>query len=70
MDFACNRLTCLLDLQIINQPTAIIGNTESITPKVREEIMSHLEMVSESFGEYFATGDLEISVEWIINPYS
>lgn len=66
----CNSVTCPLDWQIISQPAAIIGNIESITANIREEIMSHLEMVSESFMEYFAAGDPEIPEEWIINPYS
>lgn len=29
-----------------------------------------LEMLSESFDGYFAAGDLKISEEWIMNPYS
>lgn len=34
-----------------------------------EEIVSYLEIISESFDRYFATRNLEISEEWIINPW-
>lgn len=48
----------------------MVDDAGSITPTVREEIVAHLEMLSESFDGYFAAGDLKISEEWIINPYS
>uniref|UniRef100_UPI00358EA82C protein FAM200C-like n=1 Tax=Myxine glutinosa TaxID=7769 RepID=UPI00358EA82C len=48
----------------------MVDDAGSITPTVREEIVPHLEMLSESFGGYFAAGDLKISEEWIMNPYS
>ena len=43
---------------------------ECLVPSVREEIMNHLEILSKSFDGYFKIGELEISEEWIINPYS
>uniref|UniRef100_UPI00358E7D1C protein FAM200C-like n=1 Tax=Myxine glutinosa TaxID=7769 RepID=UPI00358E7D1C len=48
----------------------MVDDAGSITPTVREEIVAHLEMLSESFDGYFAAGDLKISEEWIMNPYS
>ena len=35
-----------------------------------KKIVVHLEMLSKSFDEYFAAGELKISEEWIMNPYS
>ena len=34
-----------------------------ILPTVREEIMTHLEMLSKAFRGYFAAGELKISEE-------
>ena len=48
----------------------MVDDAGSIIPTVREEIVAHLEMLSESFDGYFAAGDLKISEEWIMNPYS
>lgn len=41
----------------------------TLTTSMSEEIVSHLEIISESFDRYFDTRNLEISEEWIINPY-
>ena len=35
-----------------------------------EEIVNHLEILSNSFDGYFEGGELDTSQEWIINPYS
>ena len=43
---------------------------ESLIPSACEEIVNHLEILSKSFDGYFGGGELEISEEWIINPYS
>ena len=48
----------------------MVDDNGSIFPTVPEEIVAHLEMLSESFDGYFAAGDLKISEEWIVNPYS
>uniref|UniRef100_UPI00358EB4CC protein FAM200C-like n=1 Tax=Myxine glutinosa TaxID=7769 RepID=UPI00358EB4CC len=48
----------------------MVDDAGSITPTVREEIVAHLEMLSESFDGYFAAGDMKISEEWTMNPYS
>ena len=48
----------------------VTDEDECLVPSVREEIMNHLEILSKSFDGYFKIGELEISEEWIINPYS
>lgn len=39
-----------------------------IIPTVCDVIVAHLEILSELFDRYSATGDLKISEEWIKNP--
>lgn len=48
----------------------MVDNKKSLFPRVREEIVDHLEILSKSFDEYFGGGELETSEEWIINLYS
>ncbi len=42
----------------------------SMIPNVCKEILAHFELLSMSFEGYFAAGELKISDEWIMNPYS
>ena len=37
---------------------------------VHKEIMNHLGMLSKSFDGYFSSGELKISGDWIISPFS
>ena len=48
----------------------MVDDNGSIIPTVHEEIVAHSEMLSKSFDGYFAAGKLNISEEWIMNPYS
>ena len=48
----------------------VTDEVESLITSVRKEIMNHWEILSKLFDGYFGVGELEISEQWIINPYS